>query len=60
MGDVFIVDMGASDIVEYAHGGSSPIAVLSDPGVPQPAPLIQLQELSPSLTSRNRAAGKVT
>ncbi len=32
VGDVFIVDMGASDIVEYAHGGSSPIAVLSDPG----------------------------
>jgi hypothetical protein len=31
-GDVFIVDMGASDIVEYAHGGTSPIAVLSDPG----------------------------
>ena len=32
VGDVFIVDMGGSDIVEYAHGGSSPIAVLSDPG----------------------------
>jgi hypothetical protein len=31
-GDVFVVDMGASDIVEYAHGGTSPIAVLSDPG----------------------------
>jgi hypothetical protein len=32
VGDVFIADMGASDIVEYAHGGTSPIAVLSDPG----------------------------
>ncbi len=32
VGDVFIADMGGSDIVEYAHGGTSPIAVLSDPG----------------------------
>lgn len=31
-GDVFITNTGASDIVEYAHGGSSPIATLKDPG----------------------------
>jgi hypothetical protein len=31
-GDVFIVDSGASDIVEYAHGGSTPKATLLDPG----------------------------
>jgi hypothetical protein len=30
-GDVFVTDLGAGDIVEYAHGGSSPIATLSDP-----------------------------
>ena len=35
-GDVFVVDYGAgggtAGIVEYAHGGTSPIATLSDPG----------------------------
>lgn len=31
-GEVFIADNGASNIIEYAHGGTSPIAVLSDPG----------------------------
>ena len=30
-GDIFITDQGASDILEYAHGGTSPIATLSDP-----------------------------
>ncbi|MGB6518831.1 MAG: hypothetical protein WBE79_10055 [Candidatus Cybelea sp.] len=32
MGDVFIVDYDASLIFEYAHGGTSPIATLNDPG----------------------------
>lgn len=31
-GDVFIADFLASEIVEYAHGGTSRIATLSDPG----------------------------
>jgi hypothetical protein len=31
-GDVWIVDDGAQQIVEYKHGGASPIATLSDPG----------------------------
>ncbi len=31
-GDVFIVDAEAQDIVEYAHGGTSPIATLNDAG----------------------------
>jgi hypothetical protein len=35
-GDVFVVDFGgeggSAGIVEYAHGGTSPIATLSDPG----------------------------
>ena len=31
-GDVWIVDDGAQQIVEYAHGGTSPIATLSDAG----------------------------
>jgi hypothetical protein len=35
-GDVFVVDFGGENgvggIVEYAHGGTSPIATLSDPG----------------------------
>jgi hypothetical protein len=31
-GDVWIVNDGASEIVEYAHGGSSPISTLSDSG----------------------------
>jgi hypothetical protein len=31
-GDVFIANDEASDIVEYAHGGTSPIATLEDPG----------------------------
>jgi hypothetical protein len=31
-GDVFITQTDAADIVEYAHGGTSPIATLSDTG----------------------------
>jgi hypothetical protein len=31
-GDVFVTEYGAADILEYAHGGTSPIATLSDPG----------------------------
>jgi hypothetical protein len=31
-GDVFITDVGVSQIVEYAHGGGTPIATLNDPG----------------------------
>lgn len=31
-GDVWIVDDGAQEIVEYRHGGTSPVATLSDPG----------------------------
>lgn len=31
-GDVFITDEVANDIVEYAHGGTTPIQTLSDPG----------------------------
>ncbi len=31
-GDVWIVDDGAKEIVEYAHGGTKPIATLEDPG----------------------------
>jgi hypothetical protein len=35
-GDVFVVDFGgesaSAGVVEYAHGGTSPIATLSDPG----------------------------
>ncbi|MGP8101148.1 MAG: YncE family protein [Candidatus Cybelea sp.] len=31
-GDVWIVDDGAQQIVEYKHGGTSPIATLSDSG----------------------------
>ena len=30
-GDVWIVDEGTNDIVEYAHGGDIPIATLTDP-----------------------------
>jgi len=30
-GDVWIVDEGTNDIVEYAHGGDVPIATLTDP-----------------------------
>ena len=30
-GDVWIVEEGPNDIVEYAHGGSTPIATLTDP-----------------------------
>jgi hypothetical protein len=33
-GDVFIPDSGASDIVEYAHGGSEPIKTLEDTDSP--------------------------
>ncbi len=31
-GDVFIANYEASSILEYTHGGTSPIATLSDPG----------------------------
>lgn len=31
-GHVFITNFGASNILEYAHGGTSPIATLNDPG----------------------------
>lgn len=31
-GDVFVTNTGASNVLEYAHGGSSPIATLKDPG----------------------------
>lgn len=31
-GNVFITNFGASQILEYAHGGKSPINTLSDPG----------------------------
>lgn len=31
-GDVFIANYAASSILEYAHGGTSPIATLNDPG----------------------------
>jgi hypothetical protein len=31
-GNVFVTDDGAQDVVEYAHGGSSPIATLNDVG----------------------------
>jgi hypothetical protein len=31
-GDVFVTDYRAQNIVEYAHGGTSPIATLSDSG----------------------------
>jgi hypothetical protein len=35
-GDVFITNTEAAQILEYAHGGTSPIATISDPdGVPQ-------------------------
>ncbi|HEY2475645.1 MAG TPA: hypothetical protein VGI19_12720 [Candidatus Cybelea sp.] len=31
-GDVFVTNTGGLDIVEYAHGSTTPIATLSDPG----------------------------
>jgi hypothetical protein len=31
-GNVFIANTGTSQILEYAHGGSTPIATLNDPG----------------------------
>lgn len=31
-GDVFIANTGSSNIIEYAHGGSAPIATLKDDG----------------------------
>jgi len=31
-GNVFVVDQGAEDIVEFSHGGSTPVATLSDKG----------------------------
>lgn len=32
-GNVWIVNDGAAEVIEYAHGGTTPIATLSDPGV---------------------------
>lgn len=31
-GDVFVADSSGNDIVEFAHGGTAPIATLADPG----------------------------
>jgi hypothetical protein len=31
-GDVFVTDFEGSEILEYAHGGTTPIATLTDPG----------------------------
>jgi|HubBroStandDraft_4_1064222.scaffolds.fasta_scaffold00011_112 hypothetical protein len=31
-GNIFVTEFGAQDILEYAHGGTSPIATLSDAG----------------------------
>lgn len=31
-GDVFVTTFGGGEILEYAHGGTSPIATLTDPG----------------------------
>ena len=31
-GDVFILNFDGESIVEYAHGGTAPIATLNDPG----------------------------
>lgn len=31
-GDVWVANEGASNLVEYTHGGTSPIATLNDPG----------------------------
>ena len=31
LGNVFVTDNGVGDVVEYAHGGTSPIQTLSDP-----------------------------
>ncbi|MFY9663932.1 MAG: hypothetical protein WAK19_05715, partial [Candidatus Cybelea sp.] len=31
-GHVFIANFAASNVLEYAHGGTSPVATLSDPG----------------------------
>lgn len=33
-GDVFVAEFNYNEILEYAHGGQTPIAVLSDPGQP--------------------------
>jgi hypothetical protein len=32
VGNVFVTNTGASNVVEYAHGGTTPIATLKDPG----------------------------
>lgn len=31
-GDVFVANTGGDDVLEYAHGGTSPMATLNDPG----------------------------
>jgi DNA-binding beta-propeller fold protein YncE len=31
-GNVFVANFGAQNVLEYAHGGASPIATLTDPG----------------------------
>ena len=47
-GDVFIANIEASNILEYAHGGTSPIATLSDPATsPSAAPSIRRPGISP-------------
>ncbi len=35
LGNVWIADVQAEDVVEYAHGGTRPIAALSTPGQPR-------------------------
>jgi len=49
-GDVFIPDDGASDIVEYAHGGSKPIKTLADTVALAGAPSIPRPEIWPDNT----------
>jgi hypothetical protein len=34
-GNVFIADVSAYSVIEYSHGGNTPIAALSTPGAPQ-------------------------
>ena len=33
-GDIFIANAGTNSVIEYAHGGSTPIHTLNDPGEP--------------------------
>ena len=58
-GDVFITNFLSSNIIEYAHGGTSPIATLSDPGYyPADCSVDPTLEISPSQTSRLRATSR--